>query len=472
MVFSSLFFLFVFLPLNLLFYYLCPSLKIKNYILILFSLFFYAWGEPVWIILLVFSATIDYYHGKIIESNRNNYKKKLALVSSLVLNISLLAFFKYSSFIVENINFILGSNFKSINYGLPIGISFYTFQTLSYTIDVYKGRVKAQQSYHKFLLFVSLFHQLVAGPIVRYRDIANEIENRKLNLPRFNKGIMRFVTGLCKKVLIANTAGNIASFYLDNSFASLTVFGAWYGICLFSLQIYFDFSGYSDMAIGLGDMFGFTYKENFNYPYISKSVTEFWRRWHISLGSFFRDYVYIPLGGNRTNRYRNLIIVWLLTGLWHGSSWNFVLWGLYFGILIAIEKIFLSKVLCKLPVFLNHAYLIFIVVTGWVLFYYSNLSKCVSYLKIMFFQTEAAILNASTILRFKNNIFFFLIAIVLSTPMFKVLTIKIKQYLSCNRSIYIAGTEMIQVIYVGLALIICSAFLLGQSYNPFLYFRF
>jgi alginate O-acetyltransferase complex protein AlgI len=296
MVFSSLFFLFLFLPVTLTLYYLLPTRGAKNILLIIASLVFYAWGEPVWVILLIFSATIDFFHGKIIEKNRGRLPAKLALFSSILINIGLLAVFKYSGFIVENINLVLGTALEVPENNLPIGISFYTFQTVSYVVDVYRGEVGAQKSYSKFLLFVSLFHQLVAGPIVRYKDIAHEIETRNFKPQQFSDGITRFAVGLAKKVAIANTAGEMAVPFLEGDFSALSTMGAWYGIFLFGIQIYFDFSGYSDMAIGLGKMFGFTYKENFRYPYAADSATDFWRRWHISLGSFFRDYVYIPLG--------------------------------------------------------------------------------------------------------------------------------------------------------------------------------
>ncbi len=468
MVFSNLFFLFMFLPLNLIVYYLSPNIRIKNMVLIVFSLFFYAWGEPVWVTLLIFSATIDYFHGKIIESNRDNLKSRLAMISSLVLNLSLLIFFKYFGFIIENINILLKTSFPVIDYGLPIGISFYTFQTLSYTIDVYRGEVKAQKHYYKFLLFVSLFHQLVAGPIVRYKDIAEEIETRIVTKERFNQGVMRFITGLGRKVIFANTAGEIASFYLDNSFAGLSIIGAWYGISLFALQIYFDFSGYSDMAIGLGHMFGFTYKENFNYPYISKSATEFWRRWHISLGSFFRDYVYIPLGGNRHRVLFNLLLVWFLTGLWHGASWNFILWGLYFGVLIALEKKVLMKILNKLPALFSHIYLMIIVLMGWVLFYFVDLSKAIAYFEIMLGLSNAPLYTMETGIRFMNNIYFYFTAILLCTPALKIMINKRLNAKAAHGFL----PEIIQPIYVCVAIIIISALLVCQSYNPFLYFRF
>jgi alginate O-acetyltransferase complex protein AlgI len=462
MVFSNLYFLFCFLPMNLLLYYLAPSLRLKNAVLIAFSLFFYAWGEPVWIVLLLFSATVDYIHGRLLSVLEKQGLRRLVLCSSLVLNLGLLIIFKYAAFIVTNINHIFATDFQVVSVSLPIGISFYTFQTISYVVDVYKGQVEAQKSYLKFLLFVSLFHQLVAGPIVRYKDIAREIEHRILSVERFNSGVLRFVTGLGKKVVIANTAGNLSSYYLDQGLGNLTVMGAWYGAILFTLQIYFDFSGYSDMAIGLGRMFGFTYKENFNYPYISRSATEFWRRWHISLGSFFRDYVYIPLGGNRKRFYFNIALVWFLTGLWHGASWNFILWGMYFGFFILIEKVLLLKWLEKMPRAFGHIYLLFIAVLGWVIFYYTDLDKGLAYIQIMLGTTGAALTSANDILRLKNNVYFLTFAFMASTPVFNHVIRKLK----------LIKSTWYQGAYVCGMMIICISLLLGQSYNPFLYFRF
>jgi len=472
MVFSSLFFLFLFLPLNLIIYNLVTSLKAKNLILIIFSLIFYAWGEPIWISLLIFSATIDYFNGKIIEKNRGNFKAKSTLAFSIFINISLLVFFKYYGFVVESINQTLNLTLTYKEFGLPIGISFYTFQTLSYTIDVYRGKVSSQKSYLKFLMFVSLFHQLVAGPIVRYKDIAKEIEYRTVSLSRFNKGILRFINGLGKKVIIANTAGNLAGFFLDGNIENLSVLGSWYGISLFAVQIYFDFSGYSDMAIGLGHMCGFTYRENFNYPYIAKSATDFWRRWHISLGSFFRDYVYIPLGGNKKRHILNLSIVWFLTGLWHGASWNFVLWGLYFGFFIAAEKIFLLKLFAKIPKFFSHLYLILIVLVGWVLFYFENLSQGLKYMGIMFGVSGAQLYSSDIYIRFMNNIYFYILALILSTPIIKIIIMKLKNEFNLNTNKYKPSENILQGVYIVLILIISSSLLVGQSYNPFLYFRF
>ncbi|MFA5528499.1 MAG: MBOAT family O-acyltransferase [Peptostreptococcales bacterium] len=472
MVFSSLFFLFVFLPVCLILYYFSPNLKIKNIVLVLSSLAFYAWGEPVWVMLLVFSAFIDYNHGRIIEANRGNWKSKAAVVSSLVINLSILGFFKYSGFIVDNINSLLGSHYEIVQFGLPIGISFYTFQTISYVVDVYRGDVESQKKFHKYLIYLSLFTQLVAGPIVRYKDIAEEIENRKLSRKRFNKGVLRFVAGLAKKVMIANTAGQIAGFYLDNSFEGLTILGAWYGISLFSLQIYFDFSGYSDMAIGLGHMLGFTYKENFKYPYISKSATEFWRRWHMSLGSFFRDYIYIPLGGNKRRGIFNLFIVWLLTGLWHGASWNFIFWGLYFGVFIVIEKVILLKLLSKVPTFISHLYLIVVAVSGWVLFYFVDMTQAIAYFRIMIGLSNAPFYTTDMGIRFMNDIYFYIVAILLCTPLVKNFFIRLPHRLFKNKKHCVIGSEIMQALYVGGVIILVCALLVGQSYNPFLYFRF
>lgn len=459
MVFSSLFFLFVFLPLNLLIYFSTKNLRYRNFILIGFSLFFYAWGEPIWITLMIFSATVDFFHGKIIEKNRDNYKAKLALISSIIVNLSLLGIFKYAGFFLENVNFLFKSNLPLVQFALPIGISFYTFQTLSYTFDVYKGEIPAQKEYHKFLLFVSLFHQLVAGPIVRYKDIAKEIDHRIVTIDKFSYGINRFVLGLGKKVLIANTAGELSARFLDSG--QVSILGGWYGIALFALQIYFDFSGYSDMAIGLGRMFGFTYKENFDYPYVSRSATEFWRRWHISLGSFFRDYLYIPLGGNRLHYIRNLMIVWFLTGMWHGAHWNFILWGMFWGLLILVERKLIGRLLEKYRL-VSHLYLIIAALIGWVFFYFTDLSVGLAYLKQMF-GINSVLITRTFIIEFKNTMFFFAFASILATPLPKMLVKKL---------VSIKTEELLHVTFNGAVLILSIALLVGASYNPFLYFRF
>ena len=384
MIFADLIFLYLFLPINLIIYYQFANRGYRNIVLILFSLFFYAWGEPVWVILLIFSSLLDYSCGLVIDKNRGKIRARLAVIASIFINIGLLVIFKYSGFITENINLIFNTALKIKTFRLPIGISFYTFQTISYTIDVYRDKTPVQKSFLNFLMYVSLYFQLVAGPIVRYSDISNQIEHRHENISDLSKGLTRFSIGLTKKVLIANVAGKLSVPYLSGGFADLSVVGSWFGAILFTLQIYFDFSGYSDMAIGLGEMFGFSFNENFNYPYISKTVSEFWRRWHISLGSFFRDYVYIPLGGNKHNRFFNLLIVWFLTGLWHGASWNFIIWGLFYGILIVFEKFIGKERLDKIPSFLMHFYLIFIVIIGWVIFYFEDISQGITYLSIMF----------------------------------------------------------------------------------------
>jgi len=471
LVFSSLIFLYLFFPLSLLFYFLSKNLTYRNIVLIVFSLAFYAWGEPVWIILLILSASIDFFHSLLIKKYRSTWVPKAALISSIILNLSLLVFFKYSAFLVQNINLIFGINIPFSEFSLPIGISFYTFQTMSYTIDVYRGDTKAQQSYFKFLLYVSLFHQLVAGPIVRYSDIANEIECRSINISEVYSGINRFVIGLGKKVLIANTAGELAEPLLNGNLQHLTTTGAWLGILTFTIQIYFDFSGYSDMAIGMGKMVGFHYKENFNYPYMASSVTDFWRRWHISLGSFFRDYLYIPLGGNRSHYIRNIIVVWFLTGLWHGASWNFVVWGLFYGFFIILEKKFLLEFFKKLPAFVSHIYLLFLVVIGWVFFQFTNLETGFNYLGIMFGIGGNGFFSVEDGILMSGNLLFLIIAAVGCTPMISNLRMRLMERIKEWKYSDWVPALWHPAINI-LLLILCTAFLIGKSYNPFLYFRF
>ncbi|WP_220796450.1 MBOAT family O-acyltransferase [Paraclostridium bifermentans] len=466
MVFSNTLFLYLFLPINLILYYAVKSRKWKNFILIIFSLAFYAWGEPVWIFLLIFSSLVDYGHGLFIEKYRGTKLAKIGLLSSICINLGLLITFKYSAFLYENLNTIFNLSLEIPKFSLPIGISFYTFQTLSYTVDVYKGEVKAQKNFSKFLMYVSLYHQLVAGPIVRYSDVEEEIESRVTTVENFSSGISRFTIGLAKKVLIANVAGQFVTQYMNSDLSSITVLEGWFGIVMFTIQIYFDFSGYSDMAIGLGKMFGFTYMENFNYPYISKSATEFWRRWHISLGSFFRDYVYIPLGGNRKNMIFNLFVVWFLTGIWHGASWNFILWGLYFGILVYLEKKILLRVLNKIPKIFSHIYLIVALLVGWTLFYFTDVNRAFEYIKILFGFTNNEFTNNELKLVFINNIYWILIAIVASTPIYPYL----KQYIGQSR-IKPFG-QVVEVLLNVVIMICCTSMLIASSYNPFLYFRF
>ncbi len=471
MVFSSLIFLFGFFPICLALYFLAPNLKAKNIILMVLSLLFYAWGEPVWVILLIFSAIVDFVNGQLIDKYRGQWQSKAALLASVVINLGLLATFKYSGFLVENINAITGLGLPVPGFSLPIGISFYTFQTLSYSIDVYRGNTQVQKSFTDFLLFVSLFPQLIAGPILRYADIAKQLSDRRTTLKGFSAGITRFVCGLAKKVLIANVAGSLATPILDGDLSSVSVAGGWFAIMLYAFQIYFDFSGYSDMAIGLGKMFGFDYGENFNYPYIARSATDFWRRWHISLSSFFRDYVYIPLGGNRRGlpiQLRNILIVWFLTGLWHGASWNFILWGLFYAVFLILEKTFLLKTLDRIPSIFSHVYGILIILVGWVFFYFTDLSRCFQMLGVMFGIGANGFTDAKTSLVFFNNLPFVIAAVLACLPLKKLVRYGIHR-IDPKTGRLSMGLSMG---YNTVLFFICTAALVGSTYNPFLYFRF
>lgn len=461
----------IFLPVNLFLYFIIKNRTWRNWILILSSLFFYAWGEPVWITAMIFSGVFDYFNGLMVEKYHGTKKAKFFVALSITGNLLLLGAFKYSGFFVENINALFGLSLNVPRISLPIGISFYTFQTISYVVDVYRGEVKAQRSPFKFMLFVSLFHQLVAGPIVRYSDIAAEIEHREVTATGFSEGVNRFIIGLGKKVLIANTAGELALSFLGTDYEKLPVAGAWLGILLYAFQIYFDFSGYSDMAIGLGRMYGFTYKENFNYPYISKSATEFWRRWHISLGSFFRDYLYIPLGGNRRNHARNLLVVWFLTGLWHGASWNFIIWGLYYFVFVFAEKLFLKKLLDRIPAFFSRIYLLLIVLVGWVFFYHIDMGEGLRFLGVMFGRAYA-FTNSEVSILFRGNALFLVLAVIASTPLAKRLFEAVKTYFLGNRARVVFMDRVFKPVINIFILVLSLAFLVGQSYNPFLYFRF
>ena len=469
MIFASLLFLYIFLPLNLILYFAFPDLKIKNIILIAFSLMFYAWGEPVWVILLVLTAYLDYRHALTIEKHRGTNKAKTALLLSILTDVGIFFVFKYLGFFISNINAVTGLSLYVPKFALPIGISFYTFQTLTYIIDVYRGNTTAQPKFSKYILYLSLYFQLVAGPIVRYTDVQKEIEKRNLSVPRFSQGVYRFAVGLGKKVIIANAAGVFVDKYMSGDFTNLSTLGAWFGIIMYTLQLYYDFSGYSDMAIGLGKMFGFDFPENFNYPYISKSVSEFWRRWHMTLGSFFRDYVYIPLGGNRKHLYRNLIIVWFLTGFWHGASWNFIVWGLYNGFFIILERTF-KKAFDKIPNFIKHIYLLVVVNVGFVFFKFESMSNAVRYIKTMFLGgTGFTSFDINT--EIINNLFWIILAVLLATPIMK----KLESFY--NNSIY-ANTAITAVYDFGRLALICALILFstshlaGNSFNPFLYNAF
>jgi alginate O-acetyltransferase complex protein AlgI len=416
---------------------------------------------------LVLSAFIDYLNGLFIERYRGKSISILGLYSTLFFNLGFLFTFKYSDFIVENVNLLFGTQFTPPGFLLPIGISFYTFQTISYTIDVYKGEVKAQSSFLKFLLFVSLFHQLVAGPIVRYSHIADEIDHRIFRWRDFSNGITRFSIGLFKKVCIANIAGGLCAQFLDSDLSSLSVAGGWYGLVMYSLQIYFDFSGYSDMAIGLGWMFGFHYHENFKYPYLASSISDFWRRWHISLSTFFRDYVYIPLGGNKHLQIRNLFVVWALTGLWHGASWNFIFWGLYFGILLFFEKIIIHKVLQRIPSLFRHLYAVFFIVIGWALFYFTDLVKLKAFIQLIFFTTDQAISDVDITQVFMENVYWLGLALILCFPIYRWFQDVVRMYVASHFIRNALGVSLTFLFFFSSVIM-----LVGNSYNPFIYFRF
>ncbi|MCD8022258.1 MAG: MBOAT family protein, partial [Lachnospiraceae bacterium] len=409
MVFSSLLFLFRFLPAVLLCYYLVPR-SVRNFVLFLFSMVFYAWGEPVYIILMVVSILVSYAGGIAVDAMRRAGRQsasKAALILSLAVSLSLLAFFKYADFAIRTVNTIAGTGFALLNLALPIGISFYTFQTMSYTIDVYRGEAKVQKNLISYGTYVVMFPQLIAGPIVQYKTIDAQLRGRHETSEEFAEGIHRFLIGLGKKVLLANTAGELWDTISAMTVSEVPAATAWLGLAAYTLQIYFDFSAYSDMAIGLGHMFGFRFLENFNYPYISKSITEFWRRWHISLSTWFREYVYIPLGGNRVKKGRhifNLMMVWLLTGIWHGASWNFVAWGVYYGVLLVIEKYITGKYIAKLPNLLQHIYFMFFVMIGLERFMFVYLSDSITYLKALFGGYGAGVWNTETIYLLYNNL--------------------------------------------------------------------
>ncbi len=472
MVFSSLEFLFLYFAVTILIYYLVPN-ALRNLVLLVVSLAFYGWGEPVYIFIMLFSIILDYTCGYFVGKYRDTNKKKarLFMIISAVVNLSILCFFKYYTFIIENLQLIPLDFLQKIptlaNVELPIGISFYTFQTMSYTLDIYMGTAKVQKNIASFGAYVTLFPQLIAGPIVRYQDVDDQLRKRPHNIDMFASGIRTFVCGFGKKILLANCAGELWDAFRAGTATDATIAGAWLGIIFYSFQLYFDFSGYSDMAIGLGKMMGFTFKENFFYPYISKSVTEFWRRWHISMGTWFREYVYIPLGGNRGAKwkmYRNIIVVWLLTGLWHGASWNYVLWGVYYCILLLIEKTFLLKVLKKLPAAVSHVYTLIMVVFGWLLFVFEDLHAGMIHLGYMFGVGTVGFTEAGATFDLVRSIPFLIILAIASTPLPKKLFYKF----------YEAGKPARILIGIGclLLLVVCTSYLVDSSFNPFLYFRF
>jgi len=464
MIFSSIIFIFTFLPIVLAIYYISPK-KFRNFILLIASLVFYAWGEPIYIFLMIFTTIFNYLMALWINIRKGKGKRTL-LIITIIVNLLILGYFKYCGFLIEIINNIFHVSIKYTQLALPIGISFYTFQTLSYVVDVYLKKVKVQKNIIDFSTYVTMFPQLVAGPIVKYSDIQRQLKNREESFDNFGIGVEKFIIGLGKKVLLANNIGMLWNTIQAQNLESISVLTAWLGAIAYTMQIYFDFSGYSDMAVGLGRMFGFKFIRNFKYPYISKSVTEFWRRWHISLSSWFKEYVYIPLGGNRAGELkqcRNLLIVWTLTGLWHGASYNFVAWGLYYGIFLIFEKFIFERVLKKLPVLVKKLYTMVIVIVGWVLFAAPTLSWAVKYIKILFFVGKNKFIDGNFKYYFNNNFILLIILILASTPFLKNIFNSIKKS---------RGGYAISIIIQCTLFILAIAYLLNASYNPFLYFRF
>lgn len=463
MVFSSIPFLYFFLPAVLLCYLVAPR-KVKNAVLLVFSLLFYWWGEPKYVLLMAFTITFCYFAGILIENRRADPKGKLLLKISAAVPLGLLAVFKYADFLLGSFNSLTGTDVPLLKLALPIGISFYTFQALSYLVDVYRGDVPAQKNYINLATYIVLFPQLIAGPIVRYTTVVEDLKARKHSRDDIALGIRRFVVGLGKKVLIANLLGSLCTAYRES--AEPSVIFAWVYAVSYALQIYFDFSAYSDMAIGMGKMLGFRFLENFNYPFISKSITEFWRRWHISLGSWFRDYVYIPLGGNRVGAKRqifNILVVWCLTGLWHGANWTFMAWGLYFGILLIIEKLFLKKHLEKLPSTFQHIYVLFFVLVSFVLFNAETFTMAKDDLAVMFGLKGLPIISNDTVYNLLSYAVLLVTAFIGATPLCKKLFKKVQN----NRLV-----QVIEVVFVEAILILSTAYLVDGSFNPFLYFRF
>lgn len=466
MVFSSTIFLCVYLPLVLLGYYICPK-KGRNLFLLIASLVFYAWGEPKYVFLMIFSILVNYIFGRLMDKHRENKKRlKLMLVLSVVIDIGLLSVFKYTDFIITNVNAIFGANFDLLNIALPIGISFYTFQAMSYTIDVYRNDVRVQKNLIDFGMYITMFPQLIAGPIVRYADVQDQLAERSVTTADFSEGVMRFVVGLGKKVLLANQMGAVWSeiYALGGDVSALM---AWTGAIAYTFQIYFDFSGYSDMAIGLGRMFGFKFPENFRYPYQSVSITDFWRRWHITLSTWFKEYLYIPLGGNRRGLARqalNLLIVWSLTGFWHGAGWNFVLWGLYYFVILFIEKLFLLKALDKLPKFFRHVYALLLIIIGWVIFASDDVSVLLPFLGSMFGANGAV--GGMDVYTLLTKAALLVICCIASTELPK------KLFLSAAGAMNEKAAFTLKSVMTIALLALSMILLIGDSYNPFLYFRF
>ena len=467
MVFSTPIFLFYFLVLTMLAYYLVPR-KLRNLVILCASLFFYYWGEQQYVAIMFLSTAIDFTHGLLVERCKkkgNDKGARMAVASSIVFNLALLIFFKYWDFLAASLQ-SMGLHFMPVlNIHLPIGISFYTFQTMSYTIDVYRGDTRAQRNIINFGTFVTLFPQLIAGPIIKYKDLGDQINERACNVDKFSAGVQSFMVGLGKKLLIANNVGMLWEAYKAMAPGELTVAGAWLGVLAFTFQIYFDFSGYSDMAVGLGRMLGFEFLPNFNYPYISKSITEFWRRWHISLSTWFKEYLYIPLGGNRCSRPRwvfNLLVVWAATGIWHGASWNYLLWGLYFFLLLIAERFVLNPILNKAPALLCRLYTLFFVVVSWAIFAIEDFSHLTAYLKVMFFLGGVPLTDSAFGYYLTSYLPILCLAALASTPLGVTLYRRLPR----------TGAQAVCAVLVTAGLVVCTAYLVDGTYNPFLYFRF
>ena len=463
MLFTSISFLYYFLPTIIILYFITPK-KYRNYILLIFSIIFYMYGEPKYVILMLVEILVAYFGALLIDK----YKSKEIFLITIIIHIGLLCVFKYTDLFIGTINSIFKTNISFLNIALPIGISFYTFQILSYVIDVYRGKVKVQKNILKLATYVSLFPQLIAGPIVRYETICDELDNRDETIEKFSLGIRRFIIGLAKKVLIANMLGELCTKFSLVDERSVLFY--WIFAISYMLQVYFDFSAYSDMAIGLGKMFGFTFLENFNYPFISKSITEFWRRWHISLSSWFKDYVYIPLGGSRKGTLklvRNILIVWFLTGIWHGAAYNFILWGLFIGVFLVIEKLWLSKYISKLPKVLRNIYVLFIIMISFIMFNAGSINEAFFNIKGLFGLNKEVFINNYTIYYLKSYLIVLIIAIFGATPLFKNIIEKLKKSKCLNKII-----NVLEPIFLVILLLLVTAYLIDSSYNPFLYFRF
>lgn len=466
MVFASVPFLFVFLPAVLAAYFLCPR-RWHNAVLLVFSLFFYAWGEPIYILLMLCSITVSFLAGRVLGRTHTPARRRAVLSASVAYHLLTLGFFKYADFLIGTVNSLFGLSLPLLSLPLPIGISFYTFQTLSYIVDVYRGVCAPQRRWDWLAMYVSLFPQLIAGPIVRYQTVEQQIAHRTISRAQCAEGVRRFTAGLVKKVLLANNIGLVFTQIMGNGALPQSVLAAWVAVAAYTFQIYFDFAGYSDMAIGLGKLFGFTFEENFNLPYLSRSITEFWRRWHISLGTWFRDYVYIPLGGNRCGWGRqlfNIAVVWLLTGLWHGASWNFVLWGAYYAVLLMVEKLGLLRVLARLPRLLQHAYALFFIVVGWALFACTGPGQLSGVFGALFRLSGVPLYDASSLFLLKNNALLWLLLVFASTASFARLHTHL-----LSRRWY---AEALCPLGLAAALLACTAFIVSGSFNPFLYFRF